>query len=368
MKLLAVLALHALSIAKAQGPENVLIVANAASPVSKSITEYYALKRRIPAAQVCYVNTPPREYIAREVYNRFAAAVALCLSQGDLRERILYIVTTLGVPLGIQGELIGQTNTPAAAVDSELALLYADMRSRRSNFHGPAANPFYQKRGAKFRHPDFPIYLVARLAGYDFAGVRSMIDRSLIARNTGKAIVDLQSGGDPFGDEWLRDAGIRLPADRVVFEDTSKVVYDQRNVIAYASWGSNDKNRQRRLLGFQWLPGAVATEYVSTNARTFQRPPASWTYSSWSAADQPKWFHGSPQSLIADTLQEGASAATGHVYEPFLVHCPRPEILLPAYLSGRNLAESFYLSIPSLSWMNIVVGDPLMRLAPPNAK
>jgi len=34
-------------------------------------------------------------------------------------------------------------------------------------------------------------------------------------------------------------------------------------------------------------------------------------------------------------------------------------VLFPAYLSGFNLIESFYLSIPHLSWQTVVVGDPL---------
>jgi uncharacterized protein (TIGR03790 family) len=53
------------------------------------------------------------------------------------------------------------------------------------------------------------------------------------------------------------------------------------------------------------------------------------------------------------------------VYEPYLAYTPRPNILLPAYYHGRNLAESYYLSIPVLSWMNIVIGDPLCKLGPP---
>jgi len=32
---------------------------------------------------------------------------------------------------------------------------------------------------------------------------------------------------------------------------------------------------------------------------------------------------------------------------------------------GRNLAESYYLAIRSLSWQNIVVGDPLCSLGKP---
>jgi hypothetical protein len=50
------------------------------------------------------------------------------------------------------------------------------------------------------------------------------------------------------------------------------------------------------------------------------------------------------------------------VAEPFLVATPRPDLLLPAYFSGKNLAESYYLSIRALSWQNIVVGDPLCKI------
>jgi len=42
-----------------------------------------------------------------------------------------------------------------------------------------------------------------------------------------------------------------------------------------------------------------------------------------------------------------------------------PDLLFAAYYSGRNLAESFYLAIRSLSWQNIVVGDPLCSLGSP---
>ena len=72
-----------------------------------------------------------------------------------------------------------------------------------------------------------------------------------------------------------------------------------------------------------------------------------------------------PQTLTADYILEGATGASGHVAEPYLVYTPHPDMLLPAYFSGRNLAESYYLSIPVLSWQNIVVGDPLCSLGKP---
>jgi uncharacterized protein (TIGR03790 family) len=158
----------------------------------------------------------------------------------------------------------------------------------------------------------------------------------------------------------LRTTAILLPADRVELEESPKVLYEQRDVIGYGSWGSNDANRKRRRLGFDWLPGAIATEYVSSNGRTFRRPPEDWTFGTWQ--DRSGWFAGSPQSLTADLIEEGATGASGHVYEPYLTATPRPEYLFPAYLAGRTLAESYYMAIPSLSWMNIVVGDPLCRL------
>lgn len=105
------------------------------------------------------------------------------------------------------------------------------------------------------------------------------------------------------------------------------------------------------------------TEFVSTNGRTFERPPANWTISSWKSEDRAKWYKDSPQTLTADYIEEGATGASGHVDEPFLRYCPRPDLLFPAYVvQRRNLAESYYLAIPALSWMNIVIGDPLTRL------
>ena len=137
---------------------------------------------------------------------------------------------------------------------------------------------------------------------------------------------------------------------------------NQKGVIGYASWGSNDPDRKQRMLNFSWLPGAIATEFVSTNGRTFEKPPEKWQLGTWSA--QASWYAGSPQTLTADYIHEGATGASGQVNEPYLGFCPRPEFILPAYYSGRTLAESFYMGIPGLSWMNIVIGDPLMRLAP----
>src|SRR5262249_28462682 len=137
-----------------------------------------------------------------------------------------------------------------------------------------------------------------RLAAYDLNDVKAMIDRALSAHNRGRFVIDLDSDGDEAGNNWLRNAAILLPAGRVVVDESPRVLYNQTEVIGYASWGSNDPNRKRRKLGFQWLPGAIATEYVSTNGRTLKRPPDDWMFTKWQ--DRLHFFAGSGQSLSAD--------------------------------------------------------------------
>jgi uncharacterized protein (TIGR03790 family) len=318
----------------------------------------------VPAANVCYLDTTTDEETDWKTYlAQIEQPVGACLTKAGLQEKVLYIVLTAGLPMKVKGSEGTLQDAEQSSVDSELTLLYGKLKGRTVQRKGVVANPFYRKRDAVFRHPVFPIYLVTRLAAYDWNDVKGMIDRALTARNRGKFVLDLRADDDEEGDNWLRDAAILLPTPRVTLETSSSVLYDQKDVIGYAAWGSNDKNRKRRWLGFQWLPGAIATEYVSTNMRTLKRPPDNWTYTTWS--DHAHLWADTPQGLSADLIHEGATGASGNVYEPFLIGCPRPDYVLPAYYEGRNLAESFYLGIAYLSWQNVVLGDPLASLGKP---
>jgi uncharacterized protein (TIGR03790 family) len=346
--------------ASAQTAENVLVVVNKRSDVSKRIAQYYVHKREIPAANVCSIDTTEDEGISRDVYNReIEKPIGGCITKGNLHDKILYIVTTLGVPLRVDGPG-KELQTEVAAVDSELTLLYIKLRGENFVLAGALKNVFFGQVDAPFRHPNFPIYLVTRLAGFDFADVQGLIDRALIAKDKGNFVVDVRGDNNTEGNGYLRQAATLLPKNRLILDDTAKVLYDLKNVIGYASWGFNDSDRHRRTLGFQWLPGAIATEFVSNSGRTFARPPQSWTLGNWK--DTATWFAGSPQDLSTDFVHEGVTGISAHVYEPYLFFCPRPNYVLPAYAGGRNLAESFYLGIAGLSWQNIVIGDPLCKL------
>ena len=327
-------------------PDRVLVVVNDNSQLSRSIGEYYVQRRGVPSGNVCHIKTAVKEDIEREDYDHeIARPVGACLSRRGLRESIYYIVTTAGVPLRIPGT--GGMTATAASMDSELALLYADLVSGKPHaLPGSIPNPFFGKRDAPFSHARFPMYLVTRLAAYDLAGVKAMIDRSLQAANRGKFVIDLTNSSDATGNNWLRDAAILLPKDRVILDETTKPVYDQTNVIGYASWGSNDGSRTRRFPGFRWLPGGIVTEYVSSDGRTFARPPESWVPGhDWVL--RTGWFGGSPQSLVADSILEGATGGSGHVYEPYLTFTPRPDLLLDRKSTRLNSSHIQKSRMPS---------------------
>jgi uncharacterized protein (TIGR03790 family) len=348
----------------AQTGANVLLVVNGNSAISRQIAAYYRPRRSVPVSNVCTLAVTENEEIDWQTYLRqIETPVAGCLQRGRHTESVLYLVLTMGVPLKVGGSGGELLTRQSASVDSELALLYAKLKGTRFERPGPIRNPFFMQRDAPFRHPQFPIYLVTRLAAYDLADVRAMIDRSLAARNRGRFVLDLNNGGNKDGNNWLRNAATLLPRDRVVLDETEQVLYRQTDVIGYASWGSNDPHRTQRWLHNTWLPGAIATEYVSTSARTLRRPPDEWLYTSFK--DTAHFWAGSPQGLTADFIHEGATGAEGNAYEPYLAGCARPDYVLPAYFEGRNLAESFYLGLPFLSWQGIVFGDPLCSLGKP---
>jgi tetratricopeptide (TPR) repeat protein len=102
-----------------------------------------------------------------------------------------------------------------------------------------------------------------------------------------------------------------------------------------------------------FAPGALAAMYVSSDARTFRTPPDDWRPGTKTA------FAGTNQSLTGEFIRQGATGSAGHVAEPYLNATIRPDVLFPAYLSGLNLAESFYAAMPFLSWQTVVIGDPL---------
>jgi uncharacterized protein (TIGR03790 family) len=353
--------------ASAQTAENVALVINEASADSQRIAEHYIRARGIPPSNVVRIKTTTQDSVDRATFEKsIAAPIADALRRQAVHDRILYIVVTKGIPLRVEGS-DGLDGT-VASVDSEITLLYRRMTGANVPPRGRVPNPYYLgtrplAEATRFTHRTHDIYLVSRLDAFTVEEALALIDRAQTPTTNGRIVLDQRSGihRDQSGDVWLSEAARRLAAlgfdDRVVFEQTTRPARKIESVLGYYSWGSNDDQNRTRRFEMQFVPGAIAATFVSSDARTFQNPPDAWSPSdTWNRSGS---FAGTPQSLVGDLLREGATGVAGHVAEPYLQSTVRPEILFPAYLSGFNLVEAFYLAIPHLSWQTVVVGDPL---------
>jgi len=360
--------LAAPGVVMAQSAENVAVVINEASPASVRIGEYYVKKRAVPDANVIRIRTQTGETIERAAYlSTIEAPIAAALTRGALQDRILYVVLTKGVPLRLNGST-GQNGT-IASVDSELTLLYLRMvTGQPTPAVGRVANPYFLgtrtiREAARFTHRAQPMYLVTRLDAFSVEDVLAIIDRAQAPASQGVIVLDQRGGFDGgTGDDWLADAARRLQdlghAARVALDTSINPAASTKQVLGYYSWGSNDVRNGRRRVGMEFAPGALAATFVSTDGRTFEPPPDDWTPSDdWNRPSAV--FAGSPQTLIGDLIREGVTGVAGHVSEPYLESLIRPQILFPAYLEGFNLAEAYYLAMPTLSWQTVVIGDPL---------
>ncbi|MEJ0000987.1 MAG: TIGR03790 family protein [Verrucomicrobiota bacterium] len=189
-----------------------LVVYNSNDPDSKSLADYYAQKRDIPAERVLAISCPITEEISRRDYeDTIRSPIVTYLSVKDwivrepqrvrVGERVLdllvatrndiwAIVLIRGVPLKIANdaddyfgmEAKPELQTNAAAVDSELTLLPVFGLP----LGGFVPNIFFdeQPHGLKQIGPELArnIILVTRLDGPTPDDVRRMIDDSLEAR------------------------------------------------------------------------------------------------------------------------------------------------------------------------------------------
>src|SRR5262249_878352 len=340
--------------------DEVLIVVNDRSAISQQIGERYQAVRSVPPNQIVRIHTEPVEEIERSTFGaEIAQPIAAHLLNHRLQDRILAIVLTKGVPLKIRGTE-GRQGTQAS-VDSELTLLYRVLVQGAADAEGRVANPYFRPGlPAPFTRATSDIYLVTRLDGYTLEDVLELIERAGRPVKRGRGILqgesaDFGSGSVP-GNTWLKEASRRLENSglQVVLTGSGGGANGEKEVIGYAGWGSNDPATRTRTPGFQWVPGAIASWFVSTSARTFTRPPAGWNIGPW--GDERTYHATSPQSLIGDLIAEGVTGVVGFAYEPYLDGTARPEVLFPAYRAGFTLAESFYMALPHLSWQAVVGG------------
>ena len=361
------------------------MVVNDASPVSLAIGEAYMRARGIPKGQLLRLSIPvddpelgdrEHESISREEFERLIRIpLEESFEKNGFRDEIDIIVTTKGIPLRVEGPAVDPAlslrDSTTASVDAELSLLFSPQIGSPGIASSP--NPYYgQAQGFRdFRrsHPTSPLrYLVARLTGY-----QTPIEAGgALPRDVGALIARGQAPNRE-NSLWLVDFDPTLPIAmdaanrvlldpvvgllkglglRVVADDGPETAADLENIQGFASWGSNASTEKApqtygeidgSLHPGGFAPGAIAVDLVSTNARSFTAPPV----------------YG--QSLVADLIAQGVGGAAGHVAEPTLPTVVRPHLLFFHFALGAPAIEAYYRALPYLGWMNVYIGDPLMR-------
>lgn len=349
--------------AQTQSYDDVMLVINERSWASREIGAYFATRRSIPARNIYRINIDTSESIDSSRFQTLRWQMQEWMRTSGIVDSINYIVTTKGCPLRVRtsqrdvtsGQIIlgGQ-----ASFEDCIALMNGQdstlILSVKLNF---AFNRYYaSKQRFKRNRTSMPIYLVTRLDAYTVDEVKSYLLRAETPATLGDGLWVLD--GDPtkegnpgyrVGNDWLRGADdtLRNRGMDVLFNIDSVYVHDQRDVIGYASWGSNDAysgGRGGAPPRNTWVNGSLAETFVSTGGRTFN--PGS----------------SGGQSLIADWVTEGACGVKGYTDEPYLSAIAHPNILFDRYTAGFNMAESFWAASQFCAWRQVVIGDPKMKL------
>lgn len=375
----------------------VLVLKNTNSPVSIVVTDDYITRRNITKVlNISCQNSALFDYNETISYSNFTTQIKTpLLTYLNSHPEIDFIVLTKGIPIRISG-VPGKTFNGICSLDSYIAGMGYEASPTTSivnisdinygaTFTGEAyLNKFWQST-THFSHAKFGGHLVTRLDGYTQADAIALTTRSLQAEatllsgipTTGKILLDTDptpwmgypnpnnqpytfipsayvagqtltitaesAYGDINSDMNKAKTGLLAKSIPVQYDTTLTFVGNMPPLKGYFSWGSNDNNYSKpNYHSLTFVAGAIAETAVSTSARTFYE-------TNWG------------QSKIADLISQGVTGVKGYTDEPLVQGVASPSILFDRYTKGWTLAESFYAASRLVSWMDIVVGDPICR-------
>jgi uncharacterized protein (TIGR03790 family) len=365
--------------AQAIDSSNVLVLYNSASSDGLAIANYYAQTH--PGVQMLGLNgVGTSENITADDYlNTVRPQVLAAMTPStDV------IVTTKGLPLRIQVTEAAPTavwpNPPQytdpngvlrsisnwkqySSLESELAdidkvsswQMMGDQSYTQSGHF--TANPYYNST-ASFSHAAMGTRLTARLDGYTVGQVESAISRAQNAfigpNNTPAGPFHFLIDNDPskgYATPMVNLSNNLLTAGLpMTYNNTSAFVGSTSGpLIAYDGHGTNQASTPPHYitgsLNATLANGAVFNSWESYNAYSFN----------------PGGYSGG-QGQVAEWLQIGGTAGVGNVEEPGASSntVVNEDKMFNMLLNGKTLAEAAWSGTKQLSWVNTVVGDPLM--------
>ncbi len=359
----------------------VLILANRDDGESLAVARHYAERRGLPESAIVALPMPLTEQIT---WPEFVASIwnpllKEAIARGDIEgmamnlkdeigrtkivpsgHRLDALVICRGVPLRVANDakLVDEKSNPLAAsptfrtvegsVDSELALLAVNCPPIAAFVPNPVFAADSESALSTALHEIIP---VGRLDGPTAEDAKGLVDLALKAERdglAGRAYVDIRGISDPgykAGDEWMEACvgqlaalGFETDVDREGGTMPTNARFDAP--VLYFGWYASDMNGPFAVPGFRFPPGAIALHIHSFSAATLRSPARGWS-----------------GPLVA----RGVTATVGNVGEPYLQFTHQPHLLLRALSQGLPLGVAGLRSINALSWMGIVLGDPLYR-------
>jgi len=351
----------------------VLVIYNSASTAGQQIADHYAQVH--PGVRLAAIdNVPVAEVVNESVYlDQIRPQVLAAMD-----DSVDCIVTTKGLPLRIVNNHPGShliVNT-YSSLESELTRVDTiDSADLMGNQMPPMPsippaltnplmmNPYGGAAGA-FDHNVYGTRLTARLDGFTVSDVIAGIDRAQRVQYGNASFVvdddpDLSYDRmDLLANDVLAQAGVNYQYDNTdAFLSTAA-----GDAIGYVSHGTHGGAPQGYILDrdnglqFATAPGAIFDTWESFNAYSFE-----------------EGGNRLGQGLIAEWIHRGGTAGVGTVEEPGAsgIGVTDEARLFDLMLNGYTWAEAAWNATVQLSYVNTVVGDPLMRwseqLAPADA-
>ena len=277
--------------------------------------------------------------------------------RGVLPEKALEEATIVRLSEGIIGELKFWERLKegyskkwiSASVDSELTMVLAGPYQ----LYGWLPNPFlrmYDKL-PNIRQIREETVMVGRIDGPNPTSAKRLITDAIATENTGLSGIfyidarGLNQDGNhnayALYDKHLINLYniIKNNSTMEVVLDVNEELFPQGacpNAALYCGWYSLANYRD----AFKWRTGAVGFHIASAEARTLRKPESN------------VW--------CKRMIEEGVSATLGPVAEPYLSSFPLPDLFFPLLMTGKLcLLEVYFLTIPHLSWRQVIIGDPL---------
>ena len=364
-----------------QYEETTLVLYNQNVADSRKLAAYYSKVRNIPFSNLVGFKCPTSEIISRSDYEKLIMTPLKNLFQKNhwwesskakssekisSNGRMKFVAIMYGMPLkilsdpvrrksGNSGTIRGHGNNDASSVDSEIACLGIELKK----LNGAISNPYFRSSKAGGSPKSL---LVSRIDGPDFDNAKRLIDDAIAVEETGlwgNAVLDIanlaQEKGQAYitGDRWLENCGdfYQSAGIPVIYDRFSSLIPGGfplgDDVILYFGWYAANAQGPFANTKFKFKRGAIAAHVHSYSASTLRT-----TLKHWSGP------------LVA----RGACAVLGNVYEPLLQMTTYLDIFNARLLAGFTFAESAWIATPVLSWMQVMIGDPLYQPFKSNVK